>query len=1095
MILDNYINNNNIEQYYVNNENLDEIRYFKNLNKYIDLTKNTIFICDNEIDIYFCNFHKGKKWVFLTKNFSDEKINNFNNIELFFTDSNKFNNKIININSKLFNLNEIKKINKNNMIFMILATQKPEYKERYDNLINYLKNFNYDYYILLAGNKTEKINNYLYVSCQDYYEELPKKVILGLEYIFRYTDYNYVYKVDDDFYNYNINLDESIFNYDYYGNYIIKNFNNKYHFGKCYDKDLNNTPYICNFINKYAAGGYGYLLSRKAIYILINNKNYIMDELYEDKAIGDVLYINNIYINDNPYNKLNYKKPIILKKCAVLFYHKNIQQIYKERWYKKCVETILNQTYKEFDIFEINYGGENFSIMDGFNNNHKYYFFNKILKTHTEAMVYLLNICFHKYNYDVVFNTNLDDYYYPHRFETQLKCINDGYYLCSSLMNYITEKNNEDIITLEWKPETFSMKSPINSKYIDMNEIKIQLNNNHNVLVHPCIAYTKEFWNSYDEFDNLLRYRNDKPFEDLTLWTRAINNKIPITIINEPLISYRIHDNQIGEQNKKDIKDKNVDSGFVLEPNKEEKRIGIFIIATGNYIYYFEKLLESIESKFLIRYKKIYIITTDNEEYMENICKKNNVRYKIDIIYKKGFPLDTLYRYKYLLHHGVEIELLCDVIYYLDVDMLICENIDEEILPNKQYPYIGTKHPGFAYCGNPNGAPETNILSTAYINPNDYKKCYIAGGFNGGLTHYFIQMAEYIDNNINIDKSKDIMAEWHDESHLNKFFIDNYNKFKILSSDYCYPENYYMSIPGTPKILALDKKHDNIRNIFKKNHIIVEIMGGLGNILFQIFFAYTIAIRYNLELCIKVNQKDEKRESIFHYHLFDNIMRIKFDKPDETYHKIIEKEKHYIDFMSNIPINKNIYMFGFFQSSLFFKDYFNIIKKHLNYEIKNIAEIIFNKIKKEFNNYKLIAIHIRGGDYKYISNYHNNLTIKYYIECITKIKDKNKIKILFTDDIEYSENNFSNFYDIYINDLINKYIPDEYKYLNNSSELHMFLISMFNIIICANSTFSLWASYFSNAEQIFIPKEWFGKDGPDDFNIDELKLNENYNIV
>ncbi len=752
----------------------------------------------------------------------------------------------------------------------------------------------------------------------------------------------------------------------------------------------------------------------------------------------------------------------------------------------------LQMVYRLYIL--INYGGDNYSVLDGFNFNNKHFFYKQKLNTHTEAMVYLLNIGFE--NYDIIFNTNLDDYYMYNRFEKQLECINDGYILCSSLMNYITEdkETNNDYITLEWKAETFGIESS-SEKYIDINKIKKQLDKDHNIICHPCIAYTKEFWNSYDMYNNLLRYRDDKPFEDLTLWKRAINSNINMTIINEPLINYRLHENQIGEQSKKNQRDGSIDGGFVEKPNEDKKRIGIFLIATGNYIQYFENLLKSIEEHFLLDYPKVYIISTDQIEYAENICNKYNVKYKIDFIYKKGFPLDTLYRYKYLLNHGIEIELLCDVIYYLDIDMKILENIGNEILPTPNNPYIGTKHPGFAYSSNKNGSPETRKEITAYIDQSEYKECYIAGGFNGGYTYYFRKMAETIHNRITIDKSKDLIAIWHDESQLNKFFIDNYEKFKILSPDYCYPENYHENIPGTPKILALDKDHHKVRNVSNKKKIVIECMGGLGNLLFQLYLGYVISLKYDLELCVKYNQKDEKRTSIFNYFLFDNITRIKFDKVPDDYYVIKEKEKHYVDLISNIPLNKNVYLFGYFQSNLFFKDYMHIINDKLNFEIKDIAHYIYNKLKEEHNNKKLLAIHVRGDDYKALSHYHTNLNITYYISALTKIKCNDSFKILFTDDYDYASGMLKSLFNDYINNIIDKYIPERYNYMKNHPELSLFLLSCFDYIICANSTFSLWASYYSNAKKIVIPKNWFSKDGPIDFKINELVLNDNYMIV
>ena len=298
------------------------------------------------------------------------------------------------------------------------------------------------------------------------------------------------------------------------------------------------------------------------------------------------------------------------------------------------------------------------------------------------------------------------------------------------------------------------------------------------------------YWNSYDKYDNLLRYRNEKPYEDLSLWNRTINNNHKITLINKRLLNYRIHNNQIVQIESK--KNNNNSINFV----NKEKRIGIFCICTGNYINYFKNLVKSVEKNFIKKYPKIYFISTDNKEFIEEICSELNIKYIINEIYHKGFPLDTLFRYKYLLEFDVQIELECDVIFYIDVDVEIKKEIYDDILPSKRYPLVGVKHPGFAYSNNKNGSLETNNLSTAYVDKNNYKDCYIAGGINGGITHFFLKMAKELCRNINIDKSKNIMAEWHDESHLNRYMIDNFDKFKILSTDYCYPENYYQDIPG-----------------------------------------------------------------------------------------------------------------------------------------------------------------------------------------------------------------------------------------------------------------------------------------------------------
>lgn len=1091
-----FIDDNNIIQKY----NID---FVENVNDYTNLTLSTLFYCNNIFDFKLIDLHIGDKYIFIdnVNQFNNivnkEKITKFvcNDISIYNFLKNKVENVIL-IKSKITNDNQINVLDKNKIVFLINCSLDKKYSERYNSLIDKLQGFKFDYILLVSKkNKNQKIGNTLYVDLDDIYENLPKKIYQGVKYVYNNTDYQYIYKVDDDFFNMTINLSDNIF-CDYYGNYIITKLNREYHFGKCYDFDLNRLKYEGPFLRNYAAGGYGYVISRNSMFYIVNNKNYIYNEMFEDKAVGDILFKNNIelsYYNKSIIKNKNNRVKLNLDtsyKCAVIMFHKNIKKLYDWRWIEKSVSTILNQSVTDFDIFEINYGGDNYSLFNDIYTDKKVYFFNEKLNTHTEAMVYLLNKCFDDYQYDIVFNTNLDDFYELDRFRYQIDCVKDGYILNSTLMRYITDKNGEDIVTLEWTPDKYGFEN-INdtNKYIDIHNIRNQLVKDHNVFNHPNICYTKEFWSSFTKNNILLRYRDDKPFEDLTLWQRACDSFDNITIINKILINYRLHENQIGEQNKKKDKDTNADGGFKLEPCKEKMIIGIFCVCTGNYVNYFDKLIESVEKYFLTEYKKCYFISTDNEKYIENICNKYEVKYFTDFIYKKGFPLDTLYRYKYILNHGINVELCCDVIYYLDVDMKILETIGKEVLPTKDNPFVGTYHPGFYYSNNKNGSLEKNKSSTAYIDEAEYIDKYIAGGFNGGITHYYLNMAKDIQHKIDIDKSNDIIAVWHDESQLNRYMISNLDLFKFMIPDYCYPENYHEKIPGIPKILALDKKHHEIRNNFNKKYIFINAMGGLGNLLFQTFFAYNIALRFNLEVAVSVDQEDESRESIYFYHMFDNILRIKNDNISDLY-KIEEKTKNYSDLMSDIPMNTNLYLTGFFQSSYYFDINFDRIKKFFNFEIKDIAKNIIKKYNKL--NKKLVALHIRGGDYIEKSEYHKLLDKDYYDKCMLNISEKNIDIILFTDDLEYSNKIFSPYYSKTINSIIEENIEDKYRYLIKNPELSFFIMSLFDIIICANSTFSLWASYFSDAETIFIPKEWFGEKGPSEFTTEEFMLNDRF---
>ena len=316
MKLYNYIEKNNITQIYKPNKITN--KYFDFLKEYLNLTENTIFTCCDEFDIKFINFHRGKKWIFIDEKFNikhTEKLD-LKTIECFLCESEKIKKKYTKLNlkcntvkTKLSNYNKIIKVDTTkNILYLILASDKELYSERYNKLLAYLKNFKEDYLILLGNhNKIEKKNNILYVDIEDHYENIPKKIITALEWIYKNTWYTHIYKVDDDFFKVNINTNIELLNLDYYGNYIINNMDRTYHFDKCHDKELNTIEYENKFFYKYAAGGYGYILSRKSIYILIQNKSYIFNEIYEDKAIGDVLYKNNIIVNNTNYQYINYQ--------------------------------------------------------------------------------------------------------------------------------------------------------------------------------------------------------------------------------------------------------------------------------------------------------------------------------------------------------------------------------------------------------------------------------------------------------------------------------------------------------------------------------------------------------------------------------------------------------------------------------------------------------------------------------------------------------------------------------------------------------------------------------------------------------------------
>ena len=115
-----------------------------------------------------------------------------------------------------------------------------------------------------------------------------------------------------------------------------------------------------------------------------------------------------------------------------------------------------------------------------------------------------------------------------------------------------------------------------------------------------------------------------------------------------------------------------------------------------------------------------------------------------------------------------------DYYYYIDADMLVIDTVGDEILGNRVAAIHGKfkKKPG-NFDRNPN--------CLAYVSP-EITGPYFCGGFQGGRD--YLNDAENLAKRIDIDYSNGITALWHDESHWNRYCLDNPTDI-VLSHQYC----------------------------------------------------------------------------------------------------------------------------------------------------------------------------------------------------------------------------------------------------------------------------------------------------------------------
>ena len=227
------------------------------------------------------------------------------------------------------------------------------------------------------------------------------------------------------------------------------------------------------------------------------------------------------------------------------------------------------------------------------------------------------------------------------------------------------------------------------------------------------------------------------------------------------------------------------------ESKKPPFTVGLLIMATGKYTVFLPQLVASADKYFLPGHNRTYFIFTDGEvPQLDGVVRIEQMRL--------GWPFDTMLRFAVYAKATAHFAN-CDYLFACDADMLFVDTVGDEILGKR----VATQHPGFILPNQRREDYERNPLSTAYVRQNE-GLYYFAGGFYGGTKEEFLRLLRVCVGNIDQDLARNFTAKWHDESHLNRYFIDNHPPV-ILSPSYCYPEHW--DLPFEPKLMALSKDH------------------------------------------------------------------------------------------------------------------------------------------------------------------------------------------------------------------------------------------------------------------------------------------------
>lgn len=291
--------------------------------------------------------------------------------------------------------------------------------------------------------------------------------------------------------------------------------------------------------------------------------------------------------------------------------------------------------------------------------------------------------------------------------------------------------------------------------------------------------------------------------------------------------------------------------------------------------------------------------------------------------------------------------------------------------------------------------------------------------------------------------------------------------------------------------------------------IICEIIGGLGNQLFQYASAKMLSKILNQELYLDLtffetyHNPDVFRLDKYNtqYKIADNsdIKRLRrkiTTGPISKLHWKLFKRPHYrnakyhfdANWIYDNDLNKlkkyeDIYVSGYFAKADFFSKIESVLKRE--FTLKEGLNAENEKINSLIDKDNSVMLHVRRGDYVNNSVF-VNLPISYYQDAINVVKKdiEKPVFFVFSDDLAWAEEN------IQIDE------TTHYVNVNNSKTDYMELSLMASCdnAIIANSTFSWWGAWLIDNpnKKVIYPSSWFS-DPKRQARYENRRVNQNLN--
>jgi len=273
--------------------------------------------------------------------------------------------------------------------------------------------------------------------------------------------------------------------------------------------------------------------------------------------------------------------------------------------------------------------------------------------------------------------------------------------------------------------------------------------------------------------------------------------------------------------------------------------------------------------------------------------------------------------------------------------------------------------------------------------------------------------------------------------------------------------------------------------------IIVKLIGGLGNQMFQYAAGKALSLERGTELLIDKSDLDKETNGAFtkrHYELgcfniterfansndlfpYKNIGSSRLKRLRDRYFPWLVNKVSFYESGNSFHRNffklpANTYLNGFWQSEKYFKKYETQIRN--SFQIKDPLPDELKDVLQNIRTTTSVSLHVRRGDYvslKSANDYHGLCSQEYYEAAIDKLKKKYRdiVIFVFSDDIEWCKTN------------LNFNSPMHFISQNKGAQWDLYLMSECRHNIIANSSFSWWGSWLNtNPNKVVIaPKNWF----------------------